>query len=624
MTSCDNNDQPATPNPTLGHAEQHCTPDAPAQPGAADAIDSEPTPESPPDYGDIPAVPSDGSVPEMASGPEPVARPAPAFPPVIDCSAFRAFSVIATGGTHAKRGIPCQDAHLSEDCTFPMVSIAVVADGHGDENCFRSHNGSELIVACARDSVHKFVREHECRFDPDYPGGPISRDDLEAELRSQLIPHLIECWNEDVKDHYAKNPFTESELSKAPDKYREDFRKGLRISKAYGTTIILAAITPHYWFGIHVGDGRFTVLYPSGKGNQPVPWDPKCYLNVTTSVCDDDVISRKLGARSHLSLHSDAKPPVAAFVCTDGLDDNYPVEDNMLHLCRVYREIALSFAENFEDTYVQLRALADQFASRAKADDTSIAGFINVQKMKSVAPEWKKQIAGRAAKDATTVADEAAAAAKDAKIASKKADDALKASALAVEDADAELKRAHTAEARANADKKAAIDKVCASEKDLSVAKDALAAAIAQEAEFRSKSKLAESEAQTAQGNADIEANNRTTAERNLAISDDIAKKTRRVATDALAEAKKAYEDQQAKWIAAGPSKPRDFRDVLADFRAEIAQLTGIADPSIERRFCDVRRADQEAKDCEKRAKDARETATNYAQMADWAAEKAK
>ncbi|MDR2597555.1 MAG: hypothetical protein LBC76_09600, partial [Treponema sp.] len=40
-----------------------------------------------------------------------------------------------------------------------------------------------------------------------------------------------------------------------------------------------------------------------------------------------------------------------------------------------------------------LEDLANQFATKGKGDDTSIAGFINMEALKQAVPIWKKQIA---------------------------------------------------------------------------------------------------------------------------------------------------------------------------------------------------------------------------------------
>ncbi|MCL2823739.1 MAG: protein phosphatase 2C domain-containing protein [Polyangiaceae bacterium] len=312
---------------------------------------------------------------------------------------YKSFSVQATGGSHTKLGLPCQDAVGHKDSPDLGLSMAVVADGHGEENCFRSDRGSYFAVQCATEHIREYVKSYNQRFNS---GSAPSRDELRRALDGQLVPAIVNSWNMCVHNDSTNNPFTQAELAKCGQRYRELYMTGQRLKKAYGTSLIAAAITRDFWFGIHIGDGRFTVLYPSGKGEQPVPWDPKCYLNVTSSVCDDDVLTRQFGFRTHLALHSEAQRPAAVYLCSDGIDDNYPVDENEKHLYRVYREISVTFAESgFESTCAQLDRLAAQFASRGKADDTSIAGFIDLDVMTKELDRWKRKIAQADAERAT-------------------------------------------------------------------------------------------------------------------------------------------------------------------------------------------------------------------------------
>jgi serine/threonine protein phosphatase PrpC len=320
----------------------------------------------------------------------------------------------------------CQDASSSYD--DESVSIAGVADGHGDSNCFRSDRGSAFAVECAQEGIRRFVkeleglingklknpspsqqefkelirekieRENEKRKKPEKADLTALKEhdelihrELKIMIRENLIIPTVNAWKNRVVEDYNSNPFTEKEMEKADEKHRNKFEKGENVNKAYGTSLIAAAITSWYWFGYHIGDGRFTVLYPdpnadddSNNKQQPVPWDDKCYLNVTTSICDDDILARgEEGVRMHLSLHSIEAPPAAFFLCSDGVDDNYPVDGNEKYLYRLYRLIGVTFAEDgFDSTMDQIKDLANGYATKGKGDDTSLAGSVNIEKLK--------------------------------------------------------------------------------------------------------------------------------------------------------------------------------------------------------------------------------------------------
>jgi serine/threonine protein phosphatase PrpC len=353
---------------------------------------------------------------------------------------YKSFAVTVQGGSHIKSGTVCQDASNFYD-DEGGVSIAIVADGHGDSNCFRSDSGAKFAVACATRGIQQFVKEHETLFKQGLmkKPTPLSHRELEKFIREKLIKQTVASWNMAVMEHYQKNPFTEQELEKASEKYRKRYEKGENINKAYGTSLIAAAITPWYWFAFHIGDGRFSVLYKDSEGGQPVPWDPKCFLNVTTSICDDDVLDREMGVRTYLSMKAEKEPPIAFFLCSDGIDDNYPADEkeNAIHLYRLYREIAVTFAEDgYESTCGQIKDLAIGFATKGKGDDTSLAGIVNIDELKKVAPIWKQKMTADEAerKKAKTEADakakaeaeerEEAAARKEARRAEREAEKA--------------------------------------------------------------------------------------------------------------------------------------------------------------------------------------------------------
>jgi serine/threonine protein phosphatase PrpC len=332
---------------------------------------------------------------------------------------YKSFSTTLTGITHSKHGKECQDYSLH----YPMppdtdetVSIAVVADGHGSEDCFRSAKGAEFAALCAYYGIVEFIdtlnnwelpqkEEAETgfleklrfRFSKHTPVEAAkteqkipTKEESEQMLRA-LVRHIIATWHSKVTEDYTKNPFQSAELENVEEKYRKRYMEGKNLQHAYGATLIAVAVTKDFWFGIHIGDGRFTALYKDGSFDQPVPWDDRCYLNVTTSICDDDAAET---ARLYYSTKTEKDLPLAVFLCSDGVDDNYPVEDNEQYLFKLYRTITQTFAEDgFDSTCKQIADLANSFATKGKGDDTSIAGVIDMGAVKEAEAIYKEQIA---------------------------------------------------------------------------------------------------------------------------------------------------------------------------------------------------------------------------------------
>jgi serine/threonine protein phosphatase PrpC len=385
---------------------------------------------------------------------------------------YKSFSVTETGISHTKHGRGCEDFSLhyppEGSKTALPVALAVVADGHGDENCFRSAKGAEFAAVIAKDAIIEFTERLRPRLIEILSLKQWPSDNVFKKYIRDLVKHIIAEWHGKVERDCTANPVTDTELAHVGEKYRKRYAAGRDLHQAYGTTLIAAAITNEYWFGIHIGDGRFTALYPNGTFAQPVPWDERCYLNVTTSICDDDALE---GARIHYAraLSASEKLPAAVFLCSDGIDDNYPVEGNEEHLYKLYRTIALAFVDDgFDSTCDQLKDLANSFATKGKGDDTSIAGIINMKAVKAIAPQIREQTEAdnrkaeeeKAAKaEAARLAAEKAKAERDAREAAKAGTDrvatARQAAEKAVADAEAARQAAEKAVAKAEAAREA-------------------------------------------------------------------------------------------------------------------------------------------------------------------------
>jgi hypothetical protein len=150
---------------------------------------------------------------------------------------------------------------------------------------------------------------------------------------------------------------------------KKRYLRGDRTEEAYGTTLLAVCVTNNYWFGIHQGDGKCVCIDRDGKCREPIPWDERCFLNMTTSLCDKDAIDR-------FRYYFSTELPAAVFVGTDGVDDSYSGED--LHA--LYRETCSAFYENGFDGGVQeIEVSLPIITEKASKDDISIAGIIDME-----------------------------------------------------------------------------------------------------------------------------------------------------------------------------------------------------------------------------------------------------
>ncbi len=157
--------------------------------------------------------------------------------------------------------------------------------------------------------------------------------------------------------------------------------------------------------GILSGDEKLTDFYPDDSYDQPVHWDDKRHLNVTTSICDDHAAERArvyVKKRDCSAAAIDAigtikklkgKPdmPSAVFLNSDGVDDSFPIEDNMDHMAKkFYYSVLRMFIENDDDpakgwgtSVRELAAYLPDLSKRGSGDDISVAGIIDMDAVKT-------------------------------------------------------------------------------------------------------------------------------------------------------------------------------------------------------------------------------------------------
>jgi len=306
----------------------------------------------------------------------------------------------------------------------------VVADGHGSDNCFRSEYGAQFAVNAARKGINAFIKSLQ--------GNELPLEDNFARQVKKLVGTIVDNWIYLVSEHYKRYPITEEDREYDTPEGKKLFKglKSFEVDKtyrdlylqeaaggssgkgglladderpvtrhAYGATLIAAAVTDDFWFGIQIGDGKLTAFYPDGSFDQPVPWDDKCYLNVTTSICDDDAAERArlyvkkrggcaaaIDAIGAIKKLEDSRPlPSAVFCNSDGVDDSFPIEDNMDHMAKkFYYSVLRMFIENDADPSkgwgASEKELADylpDLSKRGSGDDISVAGIIDMDAVKA-------------------------------------------------------------------------------------------------------------------------------------------------------------------------------------------------------------------------------------------------
>lgn len=274
----------------------------------------------------------------------------------------RAFNITSIGANHTRKNKICQDySACIEDEGYTCI---VVSDGHGGDDYIRSDKGAEFAVKAAIDCIVNFissVKIEQLRSD-------------NARLLVQLAKSIISAWNDKVWSHYSQVKLTEQEQDKLSEKAKQKYIVKQKIESLYGATLIAVVVTDEYWFGLHIGDGKCVVKDYDGIFRQPIPWDEKCFLNATTSICDSDALD-------NFRSYFDEAVPAAIFIGSDGIDDCFA---NDAQLNNLYDAIIASFGHNgFDDALTELKDYIPRLSSKGSGDDMSMAGIIDVDNIQS-------------------------------------------------------------------------------------------------------------------------------------------------------------------------------------------------------------------------------------------------
>ena len=300
---------------------------------------------------------------------------------------FSVLSYSGKGASHEISGKPCQDCSASySDNNFEYPSaMAIVSDGHGGARYFRSDKGSELAVKITKDVLKSFIKEKEVTgllrdksgtFGTESEVGT-TKDDIYNNFKF-LISSIITRWNREIKADAQKRPITEWERENVEEKYIKEFEDNLNsetfaFEKIYGCTLMACVLTEEYWFAFQIGDGKMVFFFRDDEAGilpqQPVPWDERCFLNKTTSICDSDAASEFRFAYSG----KEEEKPIVVFLGSDGIDDTYGDGDRLTDFyIRLYKELVTAGREK---VLKMLKTDLPQLSKIGSKDDMSIAAI---------------------------------------------------------------------------------------------------------------------------------------------------------------------------------------------------------------------------------------------------------
>ena len=296
------------------------------------------------------------------------------------------FDCRCQGESHKATDKPCQDYSFSE--TTADHTVAIISDGHGGTRYFRSEVGSRLLSEVTARCLTEFAKGVPETIFSGKPYTTVGIGDTMPAVLQQLFGAIVVGWRNAVMEHAGQHPLTETEQTIAiastgsagiPPQDEHEWEK------TYGCTLIATIRTSSYWLAFQVGDGKCVALREDGSPFEPIPWDDRCFLNKTTSICDTDALSRFRCCFGGIDT-----APVAIFLGSDGIDDSFGEEENLYNF---YVQLAKGFShDGHEATVKDLEQSLPILSKRGSQDDMSIAGIYD-ERCQSLLPsliQWQK------------------------------------------------------------------------------------------------------------------------------------------------------------------------------------------------------------------------------------------
>ncbi|MBR1592030.1 MAG: protein phosphatase 2C domain-containing protein [Ruminococcus sp.] len=299
------------------------------------------------------------------------------------------FNVVQRGARHIDENLPLQDCSYSEsgEITDPnskytgKYHIAVISDGHGSPQYFRSDRGSKFACEAARDVFLTVMNK--------------VTDITTQKNQTNLKKLIYQQWFDRVKTDFINNPFTQQELdiirNKMPDadtkeqleklrSYHERYKKGEDFQKAYGCTLIAVLFCEKYTLAVQTGDGTCVAFYEDCSCNKPIAADSRSMANQTSSLCD----LRPEDCRIHIF----GKNPIAVFLASDGMDDSFGQGEGLYNY---YRKVCFNFADRGGGYRDILENELISVSRNGSKDDMSIAGIYDLVQLKRFKEIFRKQ-----------------------------------------------------------------------------------------------------------------------------------------------------------------------------------------------------------------------------------------
>lgn len=313
------------------------------------------------------------------------------------------------GESHKSSDKPCQDYAYAE--SNPGLSMAIVCDGHGGQRYFRSQMGSQFATEITREALRDYVENMALSFKDKeqksvYDGASFTSysatnaTDIQVDCDAHksliwLFSSIISQWNLRITQHAMENDLSDWELNHVEQKYLDEFQEKRKsedatFEKTYGCTLMAYVQTPDYWFAFHLGDGKcisMRVVDNKLVCEQPIPWDERCFLNKTTSLCDSNALDE-----FRYCYQGDGEFPLAMFLGSDGMDDSYGDGYNLYNFyIQLFKIIIRNGEDKAKKELVKSLPIISKMGSKDDMSVASIYDDTNLTKTFFLLIEYQKE-----------------------------------------------------------------------------------------------------------------------------------------------------------------------------------------------------------------------------------------
>lgn len=305
------------------------------------------------------------------------------------------FNKTVIGASHISSNKPCQDYSISEQTDD--YSLIIVSDGHGSDTYVRSDRGSRIACEVAKkhtlaflsklysipelndivftvgpkprtDSAKQYVNKKIAKADESllqdisYFRATEGYEYLDKTMRT-LFADIYNDWLQLINKDVKADPLNEYEKSRLGD---------ADLKKAYGCTLICCIQTEDFYFAYQIGDGKCYVSKSDNLWSQPIPWDCNCFLNITTSLCQD---SYPVDAFRYIFCSDRKEFPQVIFIGSDGVDGSYENKKALeLDYASIVEARIKSSSSIFDSEIADFLSKKSEVGSK---DDMSLCGIIN-------------------------------------------------------------------------------------------------------------------------------------------------------------------------------------------------------------------------------------------------------